>query len=153
MSELGSTVDRHWLARTVELAELCPPATSAYSVGCVILSGDGEVLAEGHSRQRDPHDHAEEVALDQIPAGLELSRATLYSSMEPCGSRASRDRPCAERIISAGVGRVIYAWSEPPLFVVARGVQRLRAAGVHTLQIPELAESAQKPNAHLPHNA
>ncbi|QVQ53544.1 dCMP deaminase [Spiractinospora alimapuensis] len=152
MTPSADTDDR-WLRRAVGLAWECPPSTTAFSVGCVIVSGNGQVLAEGYSRQRDPHDHAEEVALERLPPGADLSDATLYSSLEPCGARASRPRPCAERIIAAGVHRVVYAWSEPPVFVPASGAERLRAAGVETVRRGELAAAARRPNTHLLHEA
>lgn len=149
----SAAADDRWLRRAVDLAWECPPSTTAFSVGCVIVSGSGLILAEGYSRQGDPHDHAEEVALERLPPGADLSDAILYSSLEPCGARASRPRPCADRIIAVGIRRVVYAWSEPPIFVSARGAERLRATGIVTLHRGELAEAARQPNAHLLHEA
>ena len=53
------------------------------------------------------------------PGDPRLTSATLYSSLEPCRFRASRPRSCADLIIAAGIGRVVIAWLEPPVF--ARG--------------------------------
>jgi diaminohydroxyphosphoribosylaminopyrimidine deaminase/5-amino-6-(5-phosphoribosylamino)uracil reductase len=41
------------------------------------------------------------------------------------------------------------AWREPLLFVDCHGAEELAAAGVTVLEIPELAERAREPNAHL----
>jgi diaminohydroxyphosphoribosylaminopyrimidine deaminase/5-amino-6-(5-phosphoribosylamino)uracil reductase len=41
------------------------------------------------------------------------------------------------------------AWREPALFVDGHGAEELAAAGVTVLEIPELAERAREPNAHL----
>jgi diaminohydroxyphosphoribosylaminopyrimidine deaminase/5-amino-6-(5-phosphoribosylamino)uracil reductase len=52
-----------WLAEAVELSRRCPRSASAFSVGAILVSGGGEVIATGFSRAQDPLDHAEEVAL------------------------------------------------------------------------------------------
>jgi pyrimidine deaminase RibD-like protein len=141
-------VDRRWLAEAVELSRRCPPATTAFSVGAVLVSADGGVIATGYSRERDPKDHAEEVALARA-AGRDLDEATLYSSLEPCLRRASRPRPCAELILASGLRRVVVAWLEPPVFVPGGGAAWLREHGVTVTEVPELAAAARAVNAGL----
>jgi pyrimidine deaminase RibD-like protein len=142
--------DRHWLALACDLAALCPPSATAFSVGAVVVSAEGEELARGHSRERDPHEHAEEAALAKLgPADPRLAAATVYSSLEPCGRRRSRPLTCADLIIAAGVRRVVYAWREPSVFVEGTGAERLAAAGIALVEIPDLAGRAREPNAHL----
>jgi pyrimidine deaminase RibD-like protein len=145
--------DRHWLAQAIELSRRCPPSDSAFSVGAVLIAADGRILGYGHSRERDPHDHAEEVALARAAeAGAgpaELSGATLYCSLEPCAARASRPVPCADLVIASGIGRVVIAWREPPVFVPGGGAVRLRKAGLAVVVLPELAAAAKAVNAHL----
>jgi pyrimidine deaminase RibD-like protein len=143
-----NAADRHWLGQAIGLSRRCPPSASAYCVGAILVSGGGTVLATGFSRERDPHDHAEESALAMVdPAHPGLPSATLYSSLEPCGVRASRPRPCAELIIAAGLRRVVIAWLEPPVLAPGGGARLLRAAGVTVLEIPELAAEARDVNA------
>ena len=89
----------HWLREAIELSRRCPPSASAYSVGAVLVSDAGQVIATGYSREVDPKDHAEEVALAKAADDPRLGGATLYSSLEPCLSRASRPRSCAELIV------------------------------------------------------
>ncbi len=153
--------DRHWLSAAIELSERCPPSATAFSVGAVLVAADGSVLSAGYSRELDPADHAEEVALAKIglpaPGGLtaasgdraELAGATMYSSLEPCAARASRPTPCADLIIASGIGRVVIAWREPPIFVPGGGAVRLRRAGLAVAVLPELAGAAKAVNAHL----
>jgi pyrimidine deaminase RibD-like protein len=141
--------DRRWLELACELAKLCPLSDTAYSVGAVIVDGDGTELARGHSRENDPIEHAEEAALAKLEPGTDLGAATIYSSLEPCGRRASRPEPCARLILAAGVPRVVYAWREPPLFVDCDGTEQLRTGGVEVVELPELADCAREPNAHL----
>jgi diaminohydroxyphosphoribosylaminopyrimidine deaminase/5-amino-6-(5-phosphoribosylamino)uracil reductase len=123
----------------------------------VLVGDDGEMLTDGYSRERDPADHAEEVALAKLglprPAGSApmtgLAGATLYSSLEPCASRMSRPTACADLIIASGIGRVVIAWREPPIFVPGGGALRLRQGGVTVTTLPELAAAARAVNAHL----
>lgn len=146
-----AATDLDHLRRAVELSRRCPPSATAFSVGAVVVGADGEVLAEGFSRETDAHDHAEEAALAKLPAGdPRLRGATVYSSLEPCGQRASRPVPCARLLIAAGVPRVVVAWREPDLFVTdCQGTALLEAAGVEVVELPELAEEARAVNAHL----
>jgi len=145
--------DRHWLTEAIALSQRCAPSTSAFSVGAILAAPDGSLLTYGFSRERGPSDHAEEVALARAAeAGLDssvLASATMYSSLEPCAARGSRPVPCADLIIANGVGRVVIAWREPPIFVPGGGAVRLRQAGVKVIVIPELAAAAKAVNAHL----
>ncbi|OLT28043.1 dCMP deaminase [Actinomadura sp. CNU-125] len=147
MDDAGGMDDAGWLRLACELAALCPPSRTAFSVGAVIVGEDGRELARGRSREGDPHDHAEEAALAKTSG--DLAGATVYSSLEPCGRRASRPRTCAELIIASGARRVVFAWREPSLFVEGTGAEVLAAAGVEPVELPELADLAREPNAHL----
>jgi pyrimidine deaminase RibD-like protein len=143
--------DRRWLCEAVELSRRCTPSASAFSVGAILVSQSGAVISTGFSRERDPRDHAEEVALARAArsARPDLVGATMYSSLEPCRSRASRPRPCAELIVAAGLRRVVVAWLEPPLFVPGGGAAWLRGQGVTVIEVPEAAAEARAVNAHL----
>jgi len=141
--------DHRFLRWAVELARLCPPSESAFSVGAVITSEDGEVLATGFSREQEDHDHAEEVALRKLGADPRLRHATMYSSLVPCGARASRPVTCVQHIVAAGIPRVVFAWREPRLFTDGEGAEQLRAAGVAVTEVPALAGRARAVNAHL----
>jgi pyrimidine deaminase RibD-like protein len=154
----GPEADRRWLLEAIRLSRRCLPSPTAYSVGAVLVAADGSVLSTGYSRETAPEDHAEEVALAKVGvpaaavaagAASELTAATLYSSLEPCAIRASRPVPCADLIIASGVGRVVIAWTEPPVLAPGGGAARLRAAGVSVVDVPELAAAARAVNAHL----
>ena len=145
--------DHRFLRWAVELSRLCPPSATAFSVGAVVVGEDGEVLATGFSREQEDHDHAEEVALRKLRSSLgpdpRLRHATLYSSLVPCGARASRPVTCVQHIVAAGIPRVVFAWREPTLFTDGEGAEQLLAAGVAVTEVPELAERARAVNAHL----
>ncbi|MEU9601997.1 dihydrofolate reductase family protein [Streptomyces sp. NPDC048109] len=150
--ERVAPADRHWLEVACELAGLCPPSETAFSVGAVVVAADGSELARGYSREGgDPVAHAEEAALAKIdPSDARLAGATVYSSLEPCARRASRPAPCARLILDAGVRRVVTAWREPDTFVAgADGSGVLAAQGVAVVVLPEYEEAAKAPNRHL----
>jgi pyrimidine deaminase RibD-like protein len=140
--------DRHWLTAAIDLSKQSAPSPAAFSVGALLVAASGEVIATGYSREVDPIDHAEEIALRRA-AGVELAGATLYSSLEPCLRRASRPDSCAALISAAGVRRVVIAWREPPLFAPGGGAARLAARGIKVVVLPELAAAAKAVNQHL----
>src|SRR6185437_15943368 len=95
----------------------------------------------------DPYDHAEEVAFRRaITDQVDLARATLYSSLEPCLRRVSRPVSCAELTLASGLRRVVIAWREPPLFQPGGGVLWLAERGIEVVELPELAAEARAVN-------
>ncbi|RLK47816.1 bifunctional diaminohydroxyphosphoribosylaminopyrimidine deaminase/5-amino-6-(5-phosphoribosylamino)uracil reductase RibD [Microbacterium telephonicum] len=98
-------------------------------VGAVLLSPDGEVLAEGWHRGAGTA-HAEVDALSQLPAGAARG-ATAVVTLEPC-NHTGRTGPCAEALIAAGVARVVYAIDDPGERSSGGGA-RLRDAGVEVV--------------------
>jgi riboflavin-specific deaminase-like protein len=140
--------DTRFLRAAIELSRQCPPSDTAFAVGAIVVAADGDVMATGFSREQEPQDHAEEVALRKLdPADPRLATATLYSSLVPCGDRASRPVTCVQHILAAGLGRVVFAWREPPIFTEGRGAEQLRAAGLTVIELPDLAEPAAAVNA------
>jgi 5-amino-6-(5-phosphoribosylamino)uracil reductase len=142
--------DKRFLRAAIELSRRCPPSDRAFSVGAIIVAADGEIMATGFSREQDPQDHAEEAALHKLePDDRRLGSATIYSSLVPCGERASRPVTCVQHILAAGIPRVVFAWREPPIFTEGRGAEQLRAAGITVIEIPGLAAAASAVNARL----
>ena len=142
--------DRYWLEMAIELALSCPPAESAFSVGAIIIDDAGHLISTGYSRETDPKDHAEEIALTKI--GLDdprLPTATIYTCLEPCSKRASRPRTCTDLILTAHIPKVVLAWREPTIFVDCEGAELLTTAGIQVVEFPDLAEEVRKINAHL----
>jgi diaminohydroxyphosphoribosylaminopyrimidine deaminase/5-amino-6-(5-phosphoribosylamino)uracil reductase len=95
-------------------------------VGACVVSDEGVVLGQGaHECAGGPH--AEVNALDE--AGDDARGATLYCTLEPC-SHTGKTGPCTERIIAAGIRRVVAAMGDPFPQVDGRGFAALRAHGI-----------------------
>jgi diaminohydroxyphosphoribosylaminopyrimidine deaminase/5-amino-6-(5-phosphoribosylamino)uracil reductase len=113
------------LERALELAERGRGTTHPNPVVGAVVVRDGEVVGEGwHERAGEPH--AEVVALEA--AGERAREATLFVTMEPC-THHGRTPPCVDRVLAAGVARVV-AGSRDPNPGAGGGLERLRAAGV-----------------------
>jgi len=104
------------------------------TVGAVVLGPHGALVGEGVSEPAGGP-HAEVVALDA--AGEAARGGTLFVTMEPCAHHG-RTPPCVERILEAGVSRVVAGCADPNPEAVG-GAERLRAAGVDVelLDLPE----------------
>jgi diaminohydroxyphosphoribosylaminopyrimidine deaminase/5-amino-6-(5-phosphoribosylamino)uracil reductase len=134
----------------IELSRSCPAVATAYAVGAVVVDADGRELARGYSRETEPAGHAEESALAKLAAtGVDLSGATLYTSLEPCSTRRSRPHACAGLIVAAGIRRVVFALREPPILADGRGAELLREAGVEVVELADLAGLVRQVNAQL----
>lgn len=98
-------------------------------VGCVIVSGGGEIVGEGTYVYKNVT-HAEVIALSA--AGENARGATAYVSLEP-HSHHGRTPPCTEALIEAGIKRVVCPVEDPNPLVSGKGFERLREAGVEVL--------------------
>ncbi|MFF5625882.1 bifunctional diaminohydroxyphosphoribosylaminopyrimidine deaminase/5-amino-6-(5-phosphoribosylamino)uracil reductase RibD [Microbacterium sp. NPDC012755] len=128
--------ERRAMGRALELAAQGPRGVNP-QVGAVILSPDGDVLAEGwHHGAGTPH--AEVDALSKLTPGAARG-ATAVVTLEPC-NHTGRTGPCALALIDAGVARVVYALDDPGA-VSGGGAERLRNAGVH-VESGEQADAA-----------
>ena len=130
--------DLDHMRRAIALARARVGLTGANpAVGCVIAR-DGQVMAEAATAPGG-RPHAEEQALDA--AGPAARGATAYVTLEPCGARSGGGRSCAERLLDAGVVRVVIACDDPSPFASGRGIERLAKAGM-ALELGVLAPEA-----------
>lgn len=108
------------------------------AVGCVLVR-DGIIIAEGATGDGG-RPHAEEVALDA--AGGAVNGATAYVTLEPCGARSNGCASCSERLIAAGVSRIVYACADPSPYASHAGPARMKAAGL-TVEQGLMAKDAE----------
>ena len=119
--------DLKWMRRALEHARRGLGRTTPNPVvGACIVTQDDVVAGDGcHERAGEPH--AEIMALDE--AGDRARGATLYCTLEPC-VHTGRTGPCTERIIAAGIARVVAAMEDPFPLVRGKGFAALREHGI-----------------------
>jgi diaminohydroxyphosphoribosylaminopyrimidine deaminase/5-amino-6-(5-phosphoribosylamino)uracil reductase len=94
-------------------------------VGAVVVR-DGRVVGRGwHAAFGGPH--AEVNALDE--AGEAARGAVLYVTLEPC-NHTGKTPPCTQRVLAAGIMRVVVATPDPNPGVSGGGNAYLRARGL-----------------------
>ena len=121
--------DRAFLARAVELGRKGWGRVHPNPMVGAVLWNAGRIVGRGyHVRAGAPH--AEVVAIEE--AGPAARGATLYCTLEPC-CHTGRTPPCADRIVEAGVRRVVVGVRDPDPRVDGGGVRRLRAHGIEVV--------------------
>ncbi|NOY78096.1 MAG: bifunctional diaminohydroxyphosphoribosylaminopyrimidine deaminase/5-amino-6-(5-phosphoribosylamino)uracil reductase RibD [Calditrichaeota bacterium] len=120
------TDDQKWMRLALNLARRGLGQTSPNpNVGAVIVK-NGTLLGKGYHRQFGGP-HAEVFALRE--AGEAARGATLYVTLEPC-SHYGKTPPCVNRVIKAGISRVVIATPDPNPLVNGRGIRKLQQAGI-----------------------
>ena len=119
--------DLEYMNRALDLAGRGRGTTSPNPmVGAVIVREDGTIVGQGyHERAGDAH--AEVRALEE--AGDLARGASLFCTLEPC-AHVGRTGPCVERVVAAGIARVVAATGDPDPRVSGRGFDFLRRKGI-----------------------
>src|SRR5574337_1324713 len=118
--------DERFMRRALSLAEKGRGRTSPNPMVGAVVVHRGRIVGEGyHVRAGEPH--AEVVALANAAGAA--SGADLYVTLEPC-CHHGRTPPCTDRLVQAGLRRVIIPALDPNPLVSGRGVQTLRQAGL-----------------------
>ena len=109
-------------------------------VGAVIVR-DEVIVGRGYHRAFGGP-HAEVFALDE--AGDLARGSTLYVTLEPC-CHYGKTPPCTDRIIEAGISRVVVATRDPNPVNNGKGIAALRNAGIE-VEEGILQEEAERMN-------
>ncbi len=99
-------------------------------VGALIVK-NGQPLGSGwHRAAGQPHAEREALAAAVAAHGAGAVRgATAYITLEPCSTHG-RTPPCTEALITAGIGRVVYACTDDNPLHAGRADAILRSAGI-----------------------
>jgi diaminohydroxyphosphoribosylaminopyrimidine deaminase/5-amino-6-(5-phosphoribosylamino)uracil reductase len=142
------------MRRAIKLAAHGPSNGVNPQVGCVVLDPAGTIIAEGWHRGAGTA-HAEVDALGQLTPE-QTHGSTFVVTLEPC-NHTGRTGPCAQALIEAGVGKVVYAATDPG-HASSGGAQRLSDAGIEVLggvlenEVEELLEEWMlSARLHRPH--
>lgn len=131
---------KKYMELAIKEAEKCEPTTTAFGVGAVLVSGN-TILATGYSRELEGNTHAEQncfakltAAETDIPEG-----SCLYTTMEPCSTRLSGNKPCLDRILEYGqkITTVFVGVMEPATFVKNNvSLEKLQQNDIDYILIP-----------------
>ncbi|KAF9278035.1 hypothetical protein BGZ68_008823 [Mortierella alpina] len=106
-----------------------------------------------HHPQQPPHQHPQAAisALRRRRSSVKLKQEwIMYSTMEPCSTRLSGNRACADLLIESGVRRVYVGVREPDHFVkTVVGVEKMVEKGIEVIHIPGFEEQCLAPNQHV----
>lgn len=128
---------KQWLEYVINLSKNCPPSDTAFAVGAALVDTNNNLIADGYSRELTPTIHAEEVIFEKMKhQNIDLSHMTLYTSLEPCNTRLSKEESCVDLILKHGINRIVYAATEPLVFADANGAKRLKEDGKEVIKFP-----------------
>jgi diaminohydroxyphosphoribosylaminopyrimidine deaminase/5-amino-6-(5-phosphoribosylamino)uracil reductase len=134
-------MDAEWMRLALQLAALGEGDVHPNPLVGAILIKEGAVVGRGYHR-RFGGPHAETFALNE--AGDAAREATLYLTLEPC-CHHGKTPPCTDRIIAAGVRRVVVAVRDPNPQVDGKGIARLQNAGIDVTE-GVLEDEAERQN-------
>jgi diaminohydroxyphosphoribosylaminopyrimidine deaminase/5-amino-6-(5-phosphoribosylamino)uracil reductase len=133
--------DSAYMAMALSLAKRGAGYTSPNPMVGAVVVKDHRVVGKGYHRAVGLA-HAEVNAIDD--AGAEARDATLYVTLEPC-NHTGRTPPCTEKILEAGIRRVVVAMADPNPQVTGGGNAYLASRGID-VDCGILAERALKLN-------
>jgi len=125
----------------LELAEKYRGKTSPNPMVGAVVVKNGEIVGSG-AHQFAGAPHAEVFALDE--AGEKAKGATLFVTLEPC-CHHGKTPPCTDKIIKAGISKVVIAANDPNPLVSGKGIQQLKAAGIE-IEAGVFEDQAKKQN-------
>ena len=132
--------DRDFMARALELAAKGEGAVNPNPLVGAVVVAESMIVGEGWHRQFGGP-HAEVHALDE--AGDAANGATLYVTLEPC-CHHGKTPPCTDRIIVAGIRKVVVATRDPNPAVDGKGLAILKAAGIDVVESVMESEALQQ---------
>ncbi|MFH2061113.1 MAG: bifunctional diaminohydroxyphosphoribosylaminopyrimidine deaminase/5-amino-6-(5-phosphoribosylamino)uracil reductase RibD [Pseudomonadota bacterium] len=124
-----SMTDNDYMQEALFLARKAKGFTSPNPcVGAVVVK-DGKIVGRGYHKAAGCA-HAEVEAIDD--AGLKANGAIIYVTLEPC-NHFGKTPPCTQKIINAGIKRVVVGCKDPNPFVSGNGIQYLQENGIEVV--------------------
>jgi len=123
--------DSIYMRRCLQLAEQALGYTWPNPVVGSVIVHNGMIIGEGYHR-KSGGDHAEVIAIQSVTDRELLKESTLYVNLEPCSDHG-KTPPCAARIISEGIPRVVVGTIDTSSKVSGKGIEMLRNAGIEVV--------------------
>lgn len=99
-------------------------------VGAVVVARNGQMVKAAHGGEIDIEDHAESTLLERKLKDVDLSGATLYTTLEPCTTRHHPDQPCAQLVVRRKIKRVVIGMLDPNPRITGQGELTLKRKGI-----------------------
>ncbi|MCK4533609.1 bifunctional diaminohydroxyphosphoribosylaminopyrimidine deaminase/5-amino-6-(5-phosphoribosylamino)uracil reductase RibD, partial [bacterium] len=118
--------DEYYMKRVLALAEKGRKEVAPNPlVGCLIVKGN-RIIGKGYHRFFGGA-HAEVYALND--AREKSKNATMYVNLEPC-CHIGKTHACTDKIIKAGIKKVVIGMKDPNEFVDGKGIKKLETNGI-----------------------
>ena len=121
--------DQYFMQMALDLAIKGEGFTSPNPMVGAVVVQDGKLVGGGFHEVVGGA-HAEVNAIDA--AGNLASGATLYVTLEPC-NHTGRTPPCTQKILDAGISRVVVAMPDPNENVAGGGLKYLAQHGLQVI--------------------
>jgi diaminohydroxyphosphoribosylaminopyrimidine deaminase / 5-amino-6-(5-phosphoribosylamino)uracil reductase len=118
--------DDYFMKMALDLAKKGEGFTSPNPMVGAVIVKEERVVGKGYHHAAGKA-HAEVNAIDD--AGALARGASLYVTLEPC-NHTGRTPPCTEKILSAGIQRVVVAMHDPNPEVKGGGIDYLKQRGI-----------------------
>jgi len=118
--------DEYFMKKALDLASKGQGETSPNPMVGAVIVKNGKIVGKGY-HQSAGKAHAEVNAIDD--AGIHAENATLYVTLEPCNHHG-RTPPCTEKILKAGIKRLVLAMEDPNPDVKGGGMAYLATRGI-----------------------
>lgn len=120
-------VEEKYIRLCFELAKKAEGLTSPNPIVGAVLVVDDKIIGKGyHTAFGKPHAEIEAIN-DAIKNGYKhlLKKATLYVNLEPC-CHWGKTPPCVDKIIEAGIKKVVCSMIDPNPLVKGKGIKKLQ---------------------------
>ncbi len=114
--------DKYFMETALHLAVKGMGYTSPNPMVGAVIVKNGKVVGSGYHHALGEA-HAEVNAINE--AGIAAKSATLFVTLEPC-NHTGRTPPCTEKILKAGIHRVVVAMKDPNPDVIGGGIGYLK---------------------------
>lgn len=120
-----------YMSRCIELAEMGKGNVAPNPmVGAVIIL-DNKIIGEGYHRKYGEA-HAEVNAINSVKDKSQLSKATIYVSLEPC-AHFGKTPPCSDLIIQYKIPNVVVGCVDTYSEVSGKGIEKIKNSGAKVI--------------------
>jgi len=120
-------IHEKYLLRCLQIAENGLGSTAPNPMVGAVITYEDQIIGEGFTSPFGGA-HAEVRAIDAVTDKSLLKKATLYVTLEPC-CHFGKTPPCTEKILAAGIPKIVIGLKDPHEKVGGKGIAILRSAG------------------------